>query len=423
MRCRHCSAKLSLELIDLGSSPPSNAYLTPDLLLAPEKAYPLRIMVCEKCWLVQTLDFTEADELFSSEYAYFSSFSTTWLAHAECYVADMAERFRLNDKSHVVEIASNDGYLLQYVKARGIPCTGIEPTASTARAAREKGIDTIERFFGAEVGARLAAEGKQADLMAANNVLAHVPDINDFLKGFANLLKSEGVVTFEFPHLLPLLAENQFDTIYHEHFSYLSLTAVAKIFKANGLTIFDVGEIPTHGGSLRVFAQRSATGRHPVSGRVADVLARETEAGLSTAKGYEGFQSRAEKVKDDFVAFLIDAKRRGKRVVAYGAAAKGNTLLNFAGIRRDLIAYVVDRNPAKQGKFMPGSRIPIVSENVLYRDTPDFVVILPWNLKSEVMHQLEDAGLSGVRFVTAVPELEIVGSSDLMKPASKRTVK
>ncbi len=423
MSCRHCSAKLGLELIDLGSSPPSNAYLTPEMLLAPEKYFPLRIMVCEKCWLVQTLDFAQADELFSSEYAYFSSFSTTWLQHAERYVAEMAERFRLNDKSHVVEIASNDGYLLQYVKARKIPCMGIEPTASTARAAREKGIDTVETFFGAEVGARLAAEGKQADLMSANNVLAHVPDINDFLKGFASLLKPEGVVTFEFPHLLPLLAENQFDTIYHEHFSYLSLTALEKIFKANGLAIFDVEEIPTHGGSLRVFAQRTATGRHPVRDRVANTLAQESEAGLSAAKGYEGFQLRAEKVKDDFVAFLIDAKRRGKRVAAYGAAAKGNTLLNFAGIRRDLIAYVADRNPAKQGKFMPGSRIPIVSEDVLYRDMPDFVVILPWNLKSEVMHQLEDAGLSGVRFVTAVPELEIVESGKAAKPASKRTVK
>jgi 2-polyprenyl-3-methyl-5-hydroxy-6-metoxy-1,4-benzoquinol methylase len=409
MSCRHCSAKLDLELIDLGSSPPSNAYLTAEMLLAPEKYFPLRIMVCEKCWLAQTLDFAQADELFSSEYAYFSSFSTTWLQHAERYVAAMVERFGLNGNSHVVEIASNDGYLLQYVKARGIPCTGIEPTASTARAAREKGVDTIEAFFGAEFAARLAAGGKQADLMAANNVLAHVPDINDFLKGFANLLKPEGVATFEFPHVLRLLAENQFDTIYHEHFSYLSLTAAAKIFRANGLVVFDVEEIPTHGGSLRLFAQRAASGHCPASDRVAQMLAREAAAGLSTAKGYEGFQLRAEKVKDDFVAFLIDARRQGKRVAAYGAAAKGNTLLNFAGIRRDLISYVVDRNPAKQGKFLPGSRIPIVSEDVLYRDQPDYVVILPWNLKSEVMHQLKEAGVSAARFVTAVPGLEIQG--------------
>ena len=407
MSCRHCSAKLSLELIDLGSSPPSNAYLTPEMLLAPEKYFPLRIMVCEKCWLAQTLDFTQADELFSSDYAYFSSFSTTWLQHAERYVAAMVERFKLDDNSHVVEVASNDGYLLQYVKARGIPCTGIEPAASTVHAAREKGVNTIEAFFGAEFAARLAAEGKQADLIAANNVVAHVPEINDFLKGFAYLLKPQGVATFEFPHLLRLLAGNQFDTIYHEHFSYLSLTAAATIFSTNGLAVFDVEEIPTHGGSLRVFAQRAASGRHPVSDRVAAMLAREAEAGLSMAKGYEGFQLRAEKVKDDFVSFLIDARRQGKRVAAYGAAAKGNTLLNFAGIRRDLISYVSDRNPAKQRKFLPGSRIPIVSEDFLYRDQPDYVVILPWNLKSEVMHQLRNAGVSAARFVTAVPGLEI----------------
>jgi 2-polyprenyl-3-methyl-5-hydroxy-6-metoxy-1,4-benzoquinol methylase len=407
MNCRHCSAMLGLELIDLGSTPPSNAYLTAEMLSAPEQTYPLRIMVCERCWLVQTLDFARADELFSSEYAYFSSFSTTWLRHAERYVADMVERFRLDRGSHVVEIASNDGYLLQYVKARGIPCTGIEPTASTARAAREKGIDTTEAFFGAELGARLAAEGKQADLMVANNVLAHVPDINGFVAGFANLLKPDGVATFEFPHLLQLLAHTQFDTIYHEHFSYLSLTAAGKIFSANGLAIFDVEEIPTHGGSLRVFAQRAATGRRPVRERVEALLKRECEAGLSTAEGYRDFQLRAEKIKDDFVSFLIDAKRQGKRVAGYGAAAKGNTLLNFSGCRRDLISYVVDRNPAKQGKFLPGSHIPVVSEDVLHREMPDYVVILPWNLKSEVMHQLKGAGSLAARFVTAIPELEI----------------
>lgn len=410
MSCRHCSASLRLELIDLGSSPPSNAYLTPEMLSAPEKTYPLRIMVCERCWLVQTLDFAQADEFFSSEYAYFSSFSTTWLEHADRYVADMVERFALGSSSHVVEIASNDGYLLQYVKARGIPCTGIEPTASTARAARDKGIETIEAFFGAGFGARLAAEGKQADLMAANNVLAHVPDINSFVAGFANLLKPDGVATFEFPHLLRLLAETQFDTIYHEHFSYLSLTAVQKIFGANGLAVFDVEEIPTHGGSLRVFAQRSASGRRPVSDRVAALLAIESKAGLSMAKGYQGFQRRAEKIKDDFVSFLIEAKRQGKRVAGYGAAAKGNTLLNFSGCRRDLISFVVDRNPAKQGKFLPGSRIPVVSEDVLYREKPDFVVILPWNLKAEVMQQLRAAGLSAAQFVTAVPQIEISDS-------------
>ena len=407
MNCRHCAARLQLELIDLGGSPPSNAYLSAQGLLGPEKTYPLKVMICEQCWLAQTLDFAQADELFSAEYAYFSSFSTTWLQHAERYVADMAERFHLDRDSRVVEVASNDGYLLQYVKARGISCFGIEPTASTARAAREKGIETLESFFGAELGASLAAAGKQADLMAANNVLAHVPDINDFLSGFTNLLKPDGVATFEFPHLLRLLEQNQFDTIYHEHFSYLSLTALETIFRHNGLSVFDAEEISTHGGSLRVFTQRVASGGRAVTGHVGHLLERETAAGLASAAGYGGFQSRAERVKDDLLAFLIEAKRQGKRVAAYGAAAKGNTLLNFAGIRRDFIAYVVDLNPAKQDKYMPGSRIPIVDEARLLADRPDYVVILPWNLKSEVMGQLRQAGFAG-RFVTAIPALEIV---------------
>jgi SAM-dependent methyltransferase len=364
-------------------------------------------MICEQCWLAQTLDFAQADELFSAEYAYFSSFSTTWLQHAERYVADMVERFHLDRDSRVVEVASNDGYLLQYVKARGISCFGIEPTASTARAAREKGIETLESFFGAELGASLAAAGKQADLMAANNVLAHVPDINDFLSGFTNLLKPDGVATFEFPHLLRLLEQNQFDTIYHEHFSYLSLTALETIFRHNGLSVFDAEEISTHGGSLRVFTQRVASGGRAVTDHVGRLLERETAAGLASSAGYGGFQSRAERVKDDLLAFLIEVKRQGKRVAAYGAAAKGNTLLNFAGIRRDFIAYVVDLNPAKQDKYMPGSRIPIVDEARLLADRPDYVVILPWNLKSEVMSQLRQAGFAG-RFVTAIPALEIV---------------
>lgn len=407
MKCRHCLADVKLRLIDLGSAPPSNAYLTPGQLQAPEKTYPLTVMVCEQCWLVQTQDFAQAEELFSGDYAYFSSFSTSWLDHAQRYVAEMVDRWQLGASSHVVEVASNDGYLLQYVKARGIPCTGIEPTASTAKAARAKGIETIEVFFGVEQAVRLSAAGKQADLMAANNVLAHVPDINDFVSGFARLLKPAGVATFEFPHLLRLLADNQFDTIYHEHFSYLSLTAVQRIFAANGLIVFDVEELSTHGGSLRVFAQRADTGSRAISERVAALLRRETDAGLRQADAYRGFQARAERVKDDFVAFLIDAKRQGKRVAAYGAAAKGNTLMNFAGCRADLVRYVVDRNPAKQGKFMPGSRIPIVDEGELYRDRPDYVVILPWNLRAEVTQQLEGIRAWGGKFVTAVPALEI----------------
>ena len=407
MKCRHCSAKLNSQLVDLGSAPPSNAYLTTDMLDAPEKTYPLKVMVCESCWLVQTLDFAQADELFSSDYAYFSSFSTTWLEHAECYVQEMTERFGLDAQSHVVEIASNDGYLLQYVKERGIPCLGIEPTTSTATASRDMGIETLEEFFGADLGNRLAAKGKQADLTAANNVLAHVPDINDFLRGFVNLLKPEGVSTFEFPHFLKLMQETQFDTIYHEHFSYLSLTALEIAFKANGLTIFDVEEIKTHGGSLRVFSQRTDTGVHSISAEVSKLLIREADAGLSDLETYKDFQSRSEKIKDDFVSFLIDAKREGKSVAAYGAAAKGNTLINFAGCRPDLIRYVVDRNPAKQGKFMPGSRIPIVSEDAIDRDRPDYIVILPWNLKSEVTGQLARVSDWGCKFVTAVPRLEI----------------
>ena len=407
MKCRHCASELQLRMLDLGSAPPSNDYLTAAKLDAPERTYPLRVMVCETCWLAQTQDFAQAADLFSSEYAYFSSFSTSWLAHAQRYVGDMVSRFALGPDSHVVEVASNDGYLLQYFVARGIPCLGIEPTASTAAAARAKGIETLELFFGAEVGARLASEGRQADLIAANNVLAHVPDINDFLAGFANLLAPAGVATFEFPHLMRLLAENQFDTVYHEHFSYLSLSAVRRIFAANGLVVFDVEELPTHGGSLRVFAQKAAGGSRPVSAAVDALLQRESDAGLMSAATYAGFQRRAEKVKDDFVSFLIDAKRAGRRVAAYGAAAKGNTLMNFAGCRADLVRYVVDRNPAKQGKYMPGSRIPIVAEDVLYRDRPDYVVILPWNLRTEVSRQLEAVREWGGRFVTAVPALKI----------------
>ncbi|OZA21857.1 MAG: SAM-dependent methyltransferase [Hydrogenophilales bacterium 17-61-9] len=407
MKCRHCGSKLKLPLVDLGSAPPSNAYLTEQTLHAPEKWFPLRVLVCENCWLAQTEDFAQANELFDAEYAYFSGFSSSWLAHSERYVADMVTRFNLTTDSHVVEVAANDGYLLQYVKARNIPCTGVEPTASTAAAARDKDIPIVEDFFGVQLAKELAAQGKQADLTAANNVLAHVPDINDFVAGFAVLLKPLGVATFEFPHLLKLVAENQFDTIYHEHFSYLSLTAVNRIFSANGLTVFDVEEHPTHGGSLRVFAQRSDTGQQPCSARVEVLLQREAQAGMLSAGYYAGFQARTDQVKNDFLAFLLEAKRQGKTVAAYGAAAKGNTLMNYAGIRPDLISFVVDRNPAKQGKFMPGSRIPIEAESRLKNAKPDYVVILPWNLKAEIMQQLEYIRTWGGQFVTAVPEMRI----------------
>jgi predicted TPR repeat methyltransferase len=409
MRCRHCAAELALTMIDLGSAPPSNAYLSAGALRTPELWFPLRVLVCERCWLAQTEDHVRADELFGADYAYFSGYSASWLAHSERYVADMVARFGLDRASHVVEVAANDGYLLQYVRARGIPCTGIEPTASTAAAARALGLDIVQEFFGARLAARLAAQGRHADLMIANNVLAHVPDLGDFVAGFATLLKPGAVATFEFPHLMRLLAENQFDTIYHEHYSYLSLGTTERIFRAAGLAVFDVEELPTHGGSLRVYAQRADGGRHPVSARVGAQLAREHDAGLADAAIYRSFQQRADRVKNDFLAFLLQMKREGRTVAAYGAAAKGNTLLNYAGVRPDLIGYVVDRNPAKQGRYLPGSRIPIVGEERLRETRPACIVILPWNLREELIAQLDYARAWGAQFVTAVPQLSIAG--------------
>ena len=408
MKCRHCAAELEKVCLDLGSAPPSNAYLSEAALRAPEVWYPLRLLVCERCWLVQTEDHAGREALFSADYAYFSSFSSSWLAHARAYVEAMRSRFALTPASLVSEVAANDGYLLRYVRDAGIPCFGVEPTASTAAAARALGLEIVERFFGVALGQELAAAGKQVDLVAANNVLAHVPDINDFVGGFTALLKPDGVATFEFPHLLRLLAENQFDTVYHEHYSYLSLNAVARVFERNGLAIFDVEALTTHGGSLRVFAQRVDTGRRSATAAVNRVLGDEVGAGLTTAAGYEGFQARVDKVKDDFVSFLVDARRAGRKVAAYGAAAKGNTLMNYAGVRPDLVSYVVDRNPAKQGRFMPGSRIPIVDEEHLRADRPDDVVLLPWNLRDELMAQLDYVRGWGGRFVTAVPELRCV---------------
>lgn len=406
MKCRHCGADLTLPFVDLGSAPPSNAYLSQEALHVPEKWYPLRVLVCAECWLVQTEDYAHCAELFSAEYAYYSSFSSTWLRHAETYVEMMAKRFGLDGTSRIVEVASNDGYLLQYAKARAIPCLGIEPTAGTAQAARNKGIDVVEEFFGTELAQSLVASGMSADLMVANNVLAHVPNINDFAGGFSLLLKPNGVATFEFPHLLRLVQENQFDTIYHEHFSYLSLTALHRIFDHNGLSIFDVEELTTHGGSLRVYAQRKDTGRREISERVSKLSAKEIDAGIGTKKFYADFQARANQVKNDFLSFLIEAKKLGKVVAAYGAAAKGNTLMNYAGIRPDLIRFVVDRNPAKQGNFMPGSRIPIMDETFLQAERPDYVVLLPWNLRDELIEQLAYIRQWEGQFVTAVPRLE-----------------
>lgn len=408
MRCRHCGQELKITFIDLGSTPPSNAFLTEKDLHLPEKCYPLRVLVCTGCWLVQTEDFTGPEQLFNSYYPYFSSFSSSWLAHAERYVQEMIERFDLGADSHVVEVASNDGYLLQYVKALNIPCTGVEPTAMAAMAAREKGISVIEDFFGVDLAKTMTDQGKQADLIVANNVLAHVPDINDFVAAITCLLKPRGIATFEFPHLLKLVSQNQFDTIYHEHFSYLSLTAVNSIFETNGLSVFDVQELPTHGGSLRVFAQRSENFNYSTTSVFEKILDQEVKTGIISIEYYSNFQKRAETVKNDLLTFLIELKKAGSKVVAYGAAAKGNTLLNFAGIRPDLLSYVIDRNPVKQGKYMPGSRIPIFDEETFKNKKADFVIILPWNLKTEIMDQLSYIRSWGGRFVTAIPYLEVV---------------
>jgi SAM-dependent methyltransferase len=408
MKCRHCHAPLERIFVDLGSAPPSNAYLTERGLHGPEKWFPLRVLVCERCWLVQTEDFAGASDLFDADYAYFSSYSDSWLRHSAAYVDAVCERFALGGASRVVEIAANDGYLLQYVRARGIPCLGVEPTASTAAAARAKGIEIVEEFFGLRLAEELAAQGLTADLMVANNVLAHVPDINDFVAGFARLLEPDGVATFEFPHLCTLVADGLFDTIYHEHFSYLSLTSATNVFAANGLSVFDVEQLPTHGGSLRLFAQRSDTGARPRTIAVERLLERETADGVGAAAYYFGFQRRVEAVKRDFVTFLLAAQARGEAVAAYGAAAKGNTLMNYAGVRPDLVRFVVDRNPAKQGKFMPGSRIPIVAEDAIRRLQPAFVLILPWNLKAEIIDNLAYVREWGGQFAVALPGLQVI---------------
>lgn len=407
MKCRHCSKEIAFQLIDLGTAPPSNAYLTQATISEPEQWFPLNVMVCESCWLVQVESSSRASDLFNDEYAYFSSFSDAWLRHSEAYVEQMVNLLDLDDSSMVAEIASNDGYLLQYVQSKDIPCYGVEPTASTALAARKRGIETIEEFFGAELATRLAAQGMAADLIAANNVLAHVPDINDFVRGFAKLLKEEGVATFEFPHLMKMIEDRQFDTIYHEHYSYLSFSTVVDIFRVCGLSVFHVEQISTHGGSLRVFAQRSDSGRRDTDGSVAMLLEQEAVAGMKTKEFYQGFERDAETSKSLLLDFLITAKENSESVVAYGAAAKGNTFLNYAGVKADLIEYVADRNPAKQGKWMPGSRIPIVDEAHIRASKPDFVLILPWNLQDEVADQLAYIRQWGAKFVVVQPDFRI----------------
>ncbi|WP_233841086.1 class I SAM-dependent methyltransferase [Dyella sp. 2HG41-7] len=406
MKCRFCQTMLHDTFLDLGSAPPSNAFLNANELNAPELHFPLRLFTCAECHLVQVDEVQKHDALFSSDYVYFSSYSRTWLAHAENYVNRAVERLNLGSKSLVMEIASNDGYLLQYVKALGIPCVGIEPTASTATAARKRGIETLDHFFGKRFALDYTATRGQADLVIANNVLAHVPDLNDFVAGLGVVLSVQGVITVEFPHLLQLVAQRQFDTVYHEHFSYFSFHTVQRIFSSHGLRIWDVEELPTHGGSLRLWACHDNASRTETPA-VATLLAKERFAGMLEIDYYHGFQPLADAIKNSFLAFLLESKRSGKQVVGYGAAAKGNTLLNYAGVRSDLLNYVVDASPHKQGRHLPGSRIAVVAESHIRDTQPDFVVILPWNLRDEITEQLDYIRDWGGRFITAIPQLVV----------------
>ena len=407
MNCRHCKAFLKHTFLDLGFAPPSNAYLSKKDLNHPEVYFPLKIKVCDQCWLVQTEDYVQADKLFSSQYAYFSSASSSWLSHARQYTEKMTAELGLNAQSLVIEVASNDGYLLKNFVDVGIPCLGIEPTDSTATAAEQLGVPVMREFFGEALGKRLAKKSQQADLIVGNNVYAHVPEINDFTSGLKAALKPGGTMTLEFPHIMRLIEKAQFDTVYHEHFSYLSLQTVSQIFSAAGLRIFNVEELSTHGGSLRVYGchQDDPRSTQPA---VSSILQKEIQHGLQDLNTYLSFQSRAEKIKDDLLSFLIEQKRAGKKVAAYGAAAKGNTLLNYAGVKPDLIGFVCDAAQAKQGKFMPGSHIPILHPNEMLNSQFDFVLILPWNIADEVMKQNSQLVSRGKQFVIAVPILKIL---------------
>ncbi len=407
MNCRHCHAPLQHVFLDLGFAPPSNAYLTASQLSQPERYYPLKLFVCGHCWLVQTEDFAAADELFSADYAYFSSISKSWLDHAANYCAMITERLGLNGSSHVIEVAANDGYLLKNFVAAGIPCLGIEPTASTAATAEQLGIPVIREFFGVALAERLAAEGRQADLILGNNVYAHVPDINDFTCGLVNALKVGGTVTLEFPHLMRLMESTQFDTVYHEHFSYLSLYSVSRIFEAAGLRVWDVEELSTHGGSLRVYGCHGNDPR-AATPAVAALIDAEARYGLRDLAVYAAFQSRCEKIKDDLLLFLVEQKRARRHLVAYGAAAKGNTLLNFAGVKTDLLPYVCDAAPSKQGKYLPGTHIPILAPSEITVRKPDIVLILPWNIRAEVETQLAGIHDWGGRFAVAIPSMRVI---------------
>jgi len=395
--------------VDLINCPPSNAMLKKEQLNEPEKYYPLKIFVCEECYLVQVDEIAKANEIFDGEYTYFSSYSTSWLAHAKRYVDMMMERFKFNNASQVIEIASNDGYLLQYFKEYGVPVLGVDPTANTAAVAKEKGIDTIVDFFGAKLATeKLVFSGIKGDLILGNNVLAHVPDINDLVKGIKLALNDKGVVTMEFPHLLKLVEECQFDTIYHEHFSYLSFTTVKRIFESQGLEMFDVQEIPTHGGSLRIFAKHKDDASKEISTNVENLIQKEERAGVTTLDYYLNFQERVDEIKYDLWDFLIEQKRKGKKVIGYGAAAKGNTLFNYAAVKgNDLIQFVVDASPYKQNKFLPGSHIPVVSKEMIAEYKPDYIIILPWNLKEEISEQFSYIDEWGGQFVVFVPSRKV----------------
>lgn len=409
MQCRFCKTELEHVFIDLINSPASNSFLTAEQLNEPETFYPLKVYTCHQCFLVQVDEYKKSDAIFDSNYVYFSSYSTSWLQHASNYADKMTERFGYNEGSQVIEIASNDGYLLQYFLQKGIKVMGIEPTANTAEVAMAKGIKTVVEFFGVELADRLHNHWDvKADLLLGNNVLAHVPDIVDFVGGMKIILAENGVITMEFPHLMQLVDNNQFDTIYHEHFSYLSFYTVKQIFESQGLEMFDVEELPTHGGSLRIYAKHKEDSSKEISANVAAVLKKETDKGLNGLAYYDHFQQKALKVKLDLTQFLIDQKRAGKKVAAYGAAAKGNTLLNYCGIKNDLISFVVDANPHKQNKFLPASHIPVVNEAHLKEAKPDFVIILPWNLKDEITQQLAYIKEWGGKFVVPIPSLQII---------------
>jgi hypothetical protein len=404
--CRFCGAPLSHVFVDLGAQPLANSYLEPEDLGKPETFYPLCVYVCDRCFLVQLPEEEKAEAIFS-DYAYFSSYSESWLRHAETYAAAMIERFALGSEHQVIEVASNDGYLLRWFKERDIPVLGVEPARNVAEAAEAAGIPTVVRFFGAATARDLAAQGKRADLLVGNNVLAHVPDLNDFVAGLEVLLGPSGVLTMEFPHLLRLIEEDQFDTIYHEHYSYFSFTTVRKVFAAHGLTLFDVEELPTHGGSLRIYARHDEDDSKPIGERVGDLLVREETAKLGCIETYSSFSQRVQRVKRNLLRFLIQAREEGKTIAGYGAAAKGNTLLNYCGIRTDFIDYTVDRSPHKQGRYLPGTRIPIHAPDRLRETQPDYVLILPWNLKEEIMEQMADVRSWGGRFVVPIPEVRV----------------